>query len=694
MAVVTPTQGQSIIVDTPEQAAATAAALGQLAPGNELTSWIMEKVTKWEAHRDSSKSKKWAEYWRMWRGQWAVDDKNRDSERSRLIAPALAQAIEMTVSEIDEAVFSREVWFDVTDDLQDKEREDALIARDQLLEDLERVNAHDQISEAVLNAAIFGTGIVKISPFVGVEEKSLRDSITKALKRSDKKRVFVTVESIRPDEFIPDPAGRSVDEMLGMAHKVANRPMHAVLEKIRQGVYRKDALNLLAPVQRSTNTDIDAATDEQSSVAASTADQVEIVEWHGKVPLKFMTRLNTPRTEVDLLLQGADEPGDDIGDGELVEAIVTIANGSILLRAMINPFFMGDRSIIAFQFEKVPGRFWGRGVAEKGYNPQKALDAEIRARIDALGFISSPMLGVDSGRVPRGFKMEIKPGKMWVTQGNPNEVLNPISIGQIDASTFNQASEMERMVSMGTGAFDTATALKSQSQSGANGAGSNSMLMGAFVKRAKRAIKNVDRNLLTPIIQKSMWRYMQFDPQRYPTDYEFVVKATLGIIAREVEVAQMSQVIGMLPEEAQSVKLVIAQGMIENSTFMNKAQILQEINKALQPPPPEVMEKQQMLQDMNMQAAMAQARQAVLDNQKTMAEIRAILAKAQADLRKGDIEDDRLIQEQQRIELMEQELEQFAEQNKIAMKRLELQQEQLELKRQELAKKSAASSSK
>ncbi|NIN67954.1 MAG: hypothetical protein GTO63_25260, partial [Anaerolineae bacterium] len=108
------------------------------------------------------------------------------------------------------------------------------------------------------------------------------------------------------------------------------------------------------------------------------------------------------------------------------------------------------RSIIAWQFEKVPGRFWGRGVSEKGYNPQKALDAEIRARIDALGFISSPMLGVDYGRVPRGFKMEIKPGKLFLTQGNPAEVLQPVKIGDINAATFNQAGDMERMVQMGT----------------------------------------------------------------------------------------------------------------------------------------------------------------------------------------------------------------------------------------------------
>ena len=283
--------------------------------------------------------------------------------------------------------------------------------------------------------------------------------------------------------------------------------------------------------------------------------------------------------------------------------------------------------------------------------------------------------------------MEIKPGKLWTTQGNPNEILSQVSIGAIDPNTFNQAAEMERMVNMGTGAMDTASAIKNQSQSGSNSLSSNSMLMGAFVKRSKRSIRNVDRNLLQPVIKKAMWRYMQFDPERYAKDYEFSVKATMGIMAREVEAMQMTQLLGMLPEEAQSVSLVIAQGIIENTSFPNKAQIIQAINKAMEPPPPEVQEQQKRLSDLQLEAAMAEAQSFLIQNQKTMAEIRKLLAEAQATVRKGELDDDKLMQEHMKIQLMEQELGQFAVQNEIARKRLDLQQEQLDLKRQELKSK-------
>jgi len=677
----TATQGNSILVDTPESVSGSG--VPQKSPDTQLMSWIMGKVAPWETHRNNGWQRRWQEWWRMWRGQWSEEDKTRQSERSRLIAPALAQAIEQTVSEIEEGLFSKDVWLDIVDDIADEKKDDAAAIRDQLLEDFETVNVKDAVSESVLNAAIFGTGIVKIDVQVRQYEKPVRNPRTAALEASPEERVVVCVESIRPDDFIPDPAGRTIGEMLGCAHRI-KKPLHAVLEKIEAGIYLRSALPLLSGGPRMNNgAEADAAAPDVSTTPIS-SDEVDIVEYHGKVPLNLLNELQDSQSLLDEMLKADIKDRPDHGDGPLVEAIVTIANEGILLRAMVNPFVMKDRCIVAFQFEKVPGRFWGRGVAEKGYNPQKALDAELRARIDALGFISSPMLGVDSGRIPRGFKLDIRPGKVWLTQGDPNEVLRPISIGNLEASTFNQTQEMERMVQMGTGAFDTASSLKNQSQSGANSSSSNSLMMGAFVKRAKRAIANVDRNLMQPLIKKSIWRYMQFDPRRYPKDYEFRVVATLGIVAREVEAMQLTQLLGMMPEEFPGVKLVVAQGIIDNTAVSNKGDIQKAIKAAIQPPPPEVAQKQKELADVQFQTALAEAQGALLANQKTVAEIRKLMADAMLAMRKADVEDDKQRQEDVRLRIAFEELDQFEEQNKIAQQRLDLQQQQLNLKKQEV----------
>ena len=670
-----PTQGNEIIVDTPSSTAGTRPSI---VPGHALMAYLLPKATSWRDHRNSGYQRRWAEYWRMWRGMWSEADKNRMSERSRLIAPALANAIEMTVSEIEEGLFSKETWFDVVDDIADNKRVDALLARDNLRYDLDKANTKDVFSEAVLNSAIFGTGIIKINVEVVADDKPVRNPQTLKLEQGTAERVLVTGESIRPDEFIPDPAGRQIGEMLGCFHEV-KKPMNSVLEKIQRGTYRRDALRTLTGVPVPKSNEIDSG-DPQARLLQPITDEVEILEYHGKVPANFLAMVDVETPLDAALLQG----GVLRDDGPMIEAIVTIANGSTLLRAMANPFVMKDRSIIAFQFEKVPGRFWGRGVSEKGYNPQKALDAEVRARIDALGYISSPMLGVDYGRIPRGFKMEIKPGKLFLTQGNPSEVLQPVKIGEINAATFNQAGEMERMVQMGTGAFDTATALTSQGSNSSGPSATNmSAAMGAFVKRSKRSIRNVNDNAVQPFIKKAMWRYMQFDPRRYGEDFDFVVKASLGIVAREVEALQLTQLMAMLPEEVPQIKVAVAKSIIDLSSIHNKAEVVAAMEAAMQPPSEEEQQRMAELEALKFEAAKAEATQSILENQKLIADIRLTLAQAAVAARKADNEDVKLEQEQQRIAIQEEELDQFEQQNEIAMKRLAIQEKQVDAKLRE-----------
>lgn len=668
-----PTRGQSILVDTAESIRNDVAKMSQYSPAAALCGWVWTKVNIWEDVRNRGYQQLWGEYWRMWRGKWSVQEINRLSERSKLIAPALAQAIEQTVSEIEEAIFSKEEWFDVAVDTAKDMAQ--LASRDQLLTDLDKVNAADQIMEAVLNGAIFGTMVAKVNTGLHTEQTPKRDPITWELMASTKKQVQVSIEAIRPDQFIPDPVGINIQQMLGCAVRY-QRTLHSILEKCEEGIYDKNAIRNLFPTRRLKNSDVDLE-DPMSINTTYESEQIDLIEYHGKVPARLLFEVGEARTIADELLgldlRDIDRSG---GNGPMVEAIVTMANQGTLLRAIPNPYTLRDRSIVAAQFEKVPARFWGRGVAEKGYNPQKALDAELRSRMDALGYISAPMLGVDSGRIPRGFKMEIKPGKIWATQGNPDEVLRPFPALNMNTMTFEQTQEMERMVQMGTGALDVASAIKNQSSSGANSMSSNSMLMGAFVKRSKRSIANISRNFIGVILQKVIWRYMQFDPVRYPQDFDIKLKPTLGIVAREVEAGQMTQLMGMMPQEYHQVQLMLAQGIIEHTALSNKAAMLKAIDAVLNPDPQQVQKQQQQQEQMTqlqMQGLMEQVNALKKGNDKIDAEIKNIMAQAVMRAHEGDVKEKQLEQEWARLRQADQEQQQFAEQNNIAKARLPIE---------------------
>jgi len=673
-----------ILVDNPEEIKQTSANAKAQAAGQPLVSWVVGTTDPWrDARNRLPEVKRWAEYWRIFRGFFSEADKNRKSERSRLIAPALSQAIEASVAEVEEALLSREVWFDVADDLADEDKSDALLMRDQLREDLELTHTKPTLSEAILTGAIFGTGIVKMNVETYTEKVVARgpDGV---LTAKDNPSVRVVAESLRPDQCIPDPSGQCITDMLGFGIDYKNKPVHSVLEKIRTGTYNESALS---QVQAYMDPDTGEEADYGESITISTADtdSMHILEYHGKVPLFLLDKANKQDSLVDMLLKEDFEADGD--DGPLVEAIVTIGNENILLRAIANPFVKVDRSVIAFPWEKVPGKFWGRGVAEKGYNPQKALDAELRGRVDSLGFISAPMLGMDAGRIPRGFRPEIKPGKIWLTQGPPGEVLQPISIGQVDPNTFQQSGELQQMVQMGTGAFDTSSTLRGSGGAGQGAATGGSMMLGAFVKRSKRAVQNIDRQLVSPLIKGMALRYLQFAPSRYPwEDTKFVVKGSLGIIAREIEQLNLTQLIAMLPEGAQGSKLAAAQGFIEMSSAINKAEImaaLQKDNEQLSQQQKAQAESQQKISELEEKVKAMELEAITLENQKLIAETRELLARAEVQERRADDQETRTQIEQGKLQVQVADVINTREQNDIGRERLELQREQLDMKKRD-----------
>ena len=88
-----------------------------------LESWVMSKCQDWRDHYDTNYEEKFDEYYRLWRGIYSSEDRNRSSERSEIISPALQQAVESSVAEIEEATFGRGRFFDMKDGTERAEAE-------------------------------------------------------------------------------------------------------------------------------------------------------------------------------------------------------------------------------------------------------------------------------------------------------------------------------------------------------------------------------------------------------------------------------------------------------------------------------------------------------------------------------------------------------------------------------------------
>ena len=501
------------------------ASTDELLTEQDLASWVVDKCRQWRDHYESNYQEKHEEYYRLWRGIWSQEDVERLSERSKIISPALQQAVESNVAELEEATFGRGKWFDIKDDMNDPERADIQYLCNKLTEDFEKTRVRKSVAECLINAAVFGVGVAEVTIS---EEKEmapatqpLMDGQLQAVGVTIKDRTVVKLRPVMPQNFLIDPIATSIEEALGCAiDEFVSRHQVELLQE--QGVY---ADVYIADAGPDTNIEPD------QDLTVYSDDKIRLTKYFGLVPRK--------------LLEEAEEYEDLGGEDEnsmYVEAIVVIANDGVLLKAERNPYMMNDRPVIAFPWDIVPGRFWGRGVCEKGYNSQKALDTELRARIDALGLTVHPMMAMDATRLPRGAKPEIRPGKILLTNGDPREILHPFNFGQVNQITFAQAQALQQMVQQATGAVDSA-GIAGQVNGEATAAGI-SMSLGAIIKRHKRTLINFQQSFLIPFVEKAAWRYMQFDPESYPvSDYKFVATSSLGIIAREYEVTQLTQLL-------------------------------------------------------------------------------------------------------------------------------------------------------
>jgi hypothetical protein len=526
-----------------------------------LEEWVMTKCENWRDHYESNYEEKFEEYYRLWRGQWDPADSERASERSRIISPALQQAVESNVAELEEATFGRGKWFDITDDVNDQDNQDIAYLRKKLSEDFEACKIRKAVAECLINSAVFGTGIGEITleeiKEMAPATQPIMDGQLTAVGVNITDRVVVKLKPVLPQNFLIDPVATSVDDAMGVAiDEFVSKHSVEILQE--QGVYNDALIESAAP---------DADLEPDQDLTIYNDDKVRLTKYYGLVPRELL-----------------ENEGVDVEEeSKYVEAIVVIANGGTLLKAEANPYMMNDRPVVAFPWDVVPGRFWGRGVCEKGYNSQKALDTELRARIDALSLTIHPMIAIDATRLPRGAKPEVRPGKMILTNGDPREVLQPFNFGQVGQITFAQAASLQQMVQQATGAVDSAGI--AGSVNGEATAAGISMSLGAIIKRHKRTLINFQQSFLLPFVTKAAHRYMQFDPESYPVaDYKFNATSTLGIIAREYEVTQLVQLLQTMKQDSPMYPVLI-QSIIDNMNLSNREELIATMQQASQPNP-------------------------------------------------------------------------------------------------------------
>jgi hypothetical protein len=587
----------------------------------EIVNFVVNHCDRWRDWRDVNCLDDWLEYERIFNGEWDAQDKTRESERSRIVTPATQQAVETRHAEIMEAIFGQGEFFDIQDDIRDVNGSplDVAAIKAQLMEDFKVDKIRKSIDQIELLAEIYGTGIGEIvvkteKVFVPATQAIPGQVGQAAIGVVEQDRIAVKIVPVNPRNFLFDPNGTSIDDCMGVAiEKYVS--IHKIVRGQEEGIYRKVKVGT-----DSMDTDLEPT----QEVSQYEDDKVKLLTYYGLVPREYLEQLeNEENGEVEDLF-----PEDSIQDeySDLVEAIVVIANDGVLLKAEKNPYMMKDRPILAYQDDTVPNRLLGRGTVEKAYNSQKAIDAQVRSHLDSLALTTSPMMAMDATRLPRGAKFEVKPGKAILTNGNPNEILFPFKFGNTDGSNLTTAKEFERMLLMATGTLDSQGMVTAVSRDA--GQGGISMATASIIKKYKRTLVNFQEDFMIPFITKAAYRYMQFDPERYPTvDMKFIPTAALGIIAREHEQQQFIALLQTLGPNT-PVLPIILKGIMANSSLSNRFELIEMLDK-MATADPQAQQAAQMQQQLAMQLAQAQIAVQTTQAEQNKAEAQKLLTEAQ-----------------------------------------------------------------
>ena len=583
----------------------------------ELTAFVVDHCTKWRDYRDTNFLPDWLEYERIFRGQWASEDKTRESERSRIVTPATQQAVETRHAEIMEAIFGQGDFFDIEDNIQDVNGNpiDVEMIKNQLTEDFKKDKIRKAIDQIELMAEIYGTGIGEIvvkteKEYVPSTRPIPNQQGQAAIGVMEKDRISVKIMPVNPKNFLFDPNGTSIDDCMGVAiEKYVS--IHKVVQGIESGIYRKVDIGTSGE-----DTDLEPT----QEVSQYQDEKVLLLTYYGLVPREYLNNMKENKDIVELFPENS--AAEDYTD--LVEAIVVIANDGMLLKAEENPYMMKDRPVLSYQDDTVPNRLLGRGTVEKAFNMQKAIDAQTRSHLDSLALSTSPMIAMDATRLPRGMKFEVKPGKAILVNGSPTEILYPFKFGSTDPNNLATAKDFERMLLQATGTLDSNGMISQASRDG-NGM---SMAVASIIKKYKRTLVNFQEDFLIPFIKKAAFRFMQFDPERYPSvDMNFIPTATLGIIAREYE---QQQFIGLLQTLGANTPVlpILLKGIVGNSSLSNRMELMAKLDEMMQPDP-QAQQMQQAQQQLAMQSAQAQIAVNTTQAEQNRAEAQKLMVEAQ-----------------------------------------------------------------
>ena len=430
---------------------------------------------------------------------------------------------------------------------------------------IEESNGSSELRNAIFEASLFGTGIIK-GPFN--HNKTIgrwKKDETTGDRNYDPISVRVPrIEFVSIWDFFPDPSATTIDECEYAFHRhKLNRSQLRALARLPY--FSKECIReclVLGPnyEERDYEHELkdDARTDEYGS------GQFEVLEYWGIMDAEYAREA------------GMEIP-EDVDDLDEVQINAWICNGK-LLRSVVNPFTPNRLPYNAFSYERNPYSFFGIGVAENMDDSQQIMNGHARMAIDNLALSGSLVFDVDESALVGGQSMEIYPGKVFRRQaGMPGQAIHGVKFPNTSQENMMMFDKFRQLADEQTG-IPSYSHGQTGVQSMTRTASGMSMLLGAASLNIKTVVKNLDDFLLKPLGQAYyQWNMQFFDGDlEIEGDLEIKAMGTNSLMQKEVR----SQRLTMFLQTAQNPAI---------APFVKISKIISELAYSLDLDPDEIL---------------------------------------------------------------------------------------------------------
>ena len=257
----------------------------------------------------------------------------------------------------------------------------------------------------------------------------------------------------------------------------------------------------------------------------------------------------------------------EIPDPDLTYPCEVWLIGSTVIRAVLNYDPLGRKPYYLTSYENLPGSVDGKGVTDLCRDAQAMVNASGRALANNMGISSGPQVGINISRLPSGEDItDMHPWKIWQFQSSDyGDNSPPITFFQPQSNANELMAVFEKFSARADEDTMIPRYMTGENTPGAGRTSSGlSMLISNAGKGIKQVISNIDKNVITPAIERLYQDNLRYskDPDLIG-DVNIVATGANSLVIKEAEAVRRNEFLQVVLNSPVAQQIVGMDGTAE-----------------------------------------------------------------------------------------------------------------------------------